>query len=140
VSAAGCRACLGHWPDQAYRIADLGSAVLYLHDDPFFTGWTVLVLRRHATELYELTREERAGLIDEVSRVAQALTTVYDARKINYALLGNQLPHIHWHLMPRLAGDPVPEEPVWTLRHEPHRLAPAELAARIAALRRALGG
>ncbi len=138
MSAAGCRACTGAWPDPAYRIADLGPAVLYLHDDQFFPGWAVLVLKRHATELYELGRDERAALIEEVSRVAQALAHVYDARKVNYALLGNLIPHIHWHLLPRLAGDPAPEQPVWAVPHEPRRLAPGELVGRLTALRDAL--
>ena len=139
MNAAGCPACHARWPDAGCRIADLGLTVAYLHDDQFFPGWTVLVLKRHATELYALTPEERSGLIEEVSRSAHALATVYSARKINYALLGNQIPHIHWHVVPRLAADPAPGEPVWSHRHEPRRLAPAELAARVADLRRALG-
>jgi diadenosine tetraphosphate (Ap4A) HIT family hydrolase len=59
---------------------------------------------------------------------------------VNYVLLGNQIPYIRWHVMPRLAGDPAPREPVWSLRHESRRLAADELAARVAGLRRALGG
>lgn len=139
MSPADCRACSARWPDPAYRIADLGLTVAYLHDDQFFPGWTVLVLKRHATELYELTPEERAGLIEEVSRVALALARLHGARKVNYSLLGNQIPHIHWHVTPRLAGDPAPGEPVWSVRHEPRRLAPNELDARLAELRRAVG-
>ena len=139
MSCADCRPCNARWPDPAYRITDLGLTVAYLHDDQFFPGWTVLVFRRHATELYELTRDERAGLIEEVSRVAHALAGLYGARKVNYSLLGNQIPHIHWHVTPRLAGDPSPGEPVWNVRHEPRRLAPAELGARLGELRRALG-
>ena len=139
MSTTDCRACDARWPDPAYRITDLGLTVAYLHDDQFFPGWTVLVLKRHATELYELTREERAGLIEEVSRMAQAVASVYGARKVNYVLLGNQLPHIHWHVTPRLVDDPSPSEPVWSVRHEPRRLAPAELGARLGEIRRALG-
>ena len=47
-------------------------------------------------------------LMEEVNLVAKAVAQVYEARKINYELLGNQLPHIHWHVIPRLAGDPAP--------------------------------
>ena len=138
MSATDCAACRHRWPDPACRIADLGPAVLYLHDDQFFPGWSVLVLKRHATELYELARDERSALIEVVSRVARVLAVTYDARKMNYALLGNQIPHVHWHLMPRLAADPAPDSPVWSVRHAPLRLAPAELVARAAAIRQAL--
>jgi diadenosine tetraphosphate (Ap4A) HIT family hydrolase len=52
-----------------------------------------LVLKRHATELFHLSIEERAGMIEEVVRVAVILAAEYRAIKINYELLGNQVPH-----------------------------------------------
>ena len=81
----------------------------YLNPDQFFPGWVFVVLRRHARELYELSRAERARVIEDVSRVARALAQVYQPVKMNYELLGNQVAHIHWHLVPRLAGDPEPQ-------------------------------
>ena len=95
----------------------------------------MLVLRRHATELFELDRGERARLMDEVSDVARALRQAFDARKVNYALFGNVLPHVHWHLVPRLAADPAPREPVFAVAHEPVALGATERAARIARIR-----
>jgi len=131
-------ACAGTWPPAANRIGDCGVSTAYLHDDQFFPGWTVLVLNRHATELFELPPGERASLMDEVSRVAEALAAEFGAVKVNYALLGNQLPHIHWHLIPRTADDPAPREAVWAVAHVPE--APgAEGARRIAAIRARLG-
>jgi diadenosine tetraphosphate (Ap4A) HIT family hydrolase len=140
VTAAGCRACDGQWPPAALRIADCGLSVAYLNEDQFFPGWTVLVLKRHATELWQLTAAERAALIEEVARVARALGTAVEAVKLNYELLGNQLPHIHWHLIPRRADDPAPLAPAWTVAHEARRLDAAATDARIALIRRHLGG
>jgi diadenosine tetraphosphate (Ap4A) HIT family hydrolase len=139
VSAAACVACDGRWPATDDRIADLGPAVAYLNADQFFPGWTIVVLKRHATELYELTPAERAELIESVSRIAAVLADVYDAVKMNYELLGNQLPHIHWHLVPRRADDPIPREPAWRLEHAPRALPPAERRARLDAIRARLG-
>jgi len=73
-----------------------------------------------------------------VSRLARALADVFDAAKMNYELLGNELPHVHWHLVPRGADDPAPRRPVWTVAHEPRRLPPEDLAARIASIARRL--
>jgi diadenosine tetraphosphate (Ap4A) HIT family hydrolase len=81
------------------------------------------VLKRHATELFHLTEEERRRLIEEVSAVSEVLSNRYRANKINYELLGNQLPHIHWHLVPRRPNDPAPLEPVWRVAHQPVTLA-----------------
>ena len=116
-----CKACQGTWPRADHFIADLGLSQAYLHEDQFFPGWTVIVFRRHATELFHLTPTERIQMMEEVTLMAKTLAQVFDARKINYELLGNQLPHIHWHLIPRLASDPDPLEPVWRVSHEPVR-------------------
>ena len=43
-----CKACVGIWPGPAHFIADCGLTRAYLHEDQFFPGWTVLVLKRHA--------------------------------------------------------------------------------------------
>jgi diadenosine tetraphosphate (Ap4A) HIT family hydrolase len=134
-----CVACGSEWPDPGDRIAELAESVLYLHTDQFFPGWSVLVLRRHATELYELATDERARVMEEVSAVARALQRAFGARKVNYALFGNVLPHMHWHLIPRLGSDPAPREPAFAVPHEPRRLAPGERSDRIARIRSHLG-
>jgi diadenosine tetraphosphate (Ap4A) HIT family hydrolase len=120
-------------------IADLGTSRVYLNEDQFFPGWVFVVLRRHATELYELSAAERAVLMEDVSRAAEALARVYRPLKMNYELLGNQVAHIHWHLIPRLAGDPDPRWPVWRVAHKAAPLPPDDARTRVVAIRQALG-
>ena len=131
MSDPACKACQGDWPRPDHFIADLGLTRVYLHDDQFFPGWAVAVFQRHATELFHLAPTERFQLIEEVNLIAKGLADAFDAIKINYELLGNQLPHIHWHLIPRLASDPAPREPVWGVPHEPLRLSEPERTARV---------
>ena len=119
MSDPTCKACQGSWPNETHFIGDLGLSKAYLHEDQFFPGWTVVVFKRHATELFHLAPTERIQLMEEVNLVAKTLAQVYEAKKMNYELLGNQLPHIHWHIIPRRAGDPAPLEPVWRVQHEP---------------------
>jgi diadenosine tetraphosphate (Ap4A) HIT family hydrolase len=133
-----CKACRHTWPGADHFIADLGLSKAYLHDDQFFAGWTVVVFQRHATELFHLAPTERIQLMEEVNKVAKALTQAYGAKKINYELLGNQLPHIHWHIIPRLADDPAPLEPVWRVPHEPAIRTGAELHSDIQRIQQAL--
>ena len=133
-----CKACQGIWPREDHFIADLGLSQAYLHDDQFFPGWTLVVLKRHATELFHLSSTERIQLMEEVSLVAQSLAQVYAARKINYELLGNQLPHIHWHLIPRLTDDPAPLKPVWVVQHDLKLLSESDLRSAVQLLQQAL--
>ena len=120
------------------HVADLEASRVFLHEDQFFPGYALLVLKRHAAELYELSAAERRTLIEEVSRVAEALARVFRPVKMNYELLGNQVPHIHWHLVPRLAADPDPRWPVWRVPHDPKPLPADEVARHIALIRAAL--
>ena len=133
-----CKVCQAVWPKPDSLIIELGLTKVYLHDDQFFPGWTVVVFRRHATELFHLAPTERFQLMEEVSHVAKALADVLQARKINYELLGNQLPHIHWHVIPRLTTDPSPLDPVWRVPHEVVAGSVVQRRDRIGQIRQAL--
>ena len=78
----------------------------------FFTGYCLLLSRRHATELSQLG-PDRAAYLEEMATVAEAIEACFRPHKLNYELLGNQVPHLHWHLFPRLASDPDQLRPVW---------------------------
>lgn len=70
--------------------------------------WLVLVPRRPGTEeIYELEEADRVQLMDEMQRVAQALTKVTTARKINIALFGNMVRMLHVHVVARFEDDPA---------------------------------
>lgn len=138
MTAARCVMCRRVEEKNDRWIAEFPLTVAYLNEDQFFAGYTLLIFKRHATELYHLERDKRAGMIEELSRLAEALETVFRPVKMNYELLGNQVPHIHWHLIPRLADDPLPRWPVWRSTHEPRHVSSEEYRARAAAIREAI--
>ena len=138
MTSSPCDTCHTQWPGDGYWIADLETSVAYLNDDQFFPGASLLVLKRHATELFQLTRLERTKLIEEVAAVARALMESFAAVKINYALLGNRVPHVHWHIIPRLIEDPAPSEAPWAVSHESRRANPDELSERTGRIRTSL--
>jgi len=138
MTGADCVMCARVAGEGPLYIADLPTSRVYFNEDQFFPGWVFVVLKRHAVELYDLEASERAAQIEDVNRVARALARVYQPVKMNYELLGNQVPHIHWHIVPRLSGDPEPRWPVWRLPHEPRPLPADEVARRIAQIRAAL--
>ena len=78
-----------------------------------YHGYCLLVARRHATELSGLDDEERREYLVEMCLLARAIEDAFRPRKMNYELLGNQVPHLHWHLFPRYAHDPDALKPVW---------------------------
>jgi diadenosine tetraphosphate (Ap4A) HIT family hydrolase len=79
----------------------------------YYTGYCILIARRHATELSQLSDLERHAFLNEMCLLAKAIEEQHRPHKLNYELLGNQVPHLHWHLFPRAVDDPDRLKPVW---------------------------
>ncbi len=79
----------------------------------YYQGYCILVARSHATELHRLPADERQRFIDDLCRLAAAVEAEFRPRKLNFELLGNQVPHLHWHLFPRYDSDPNHLQAVW---------------------------
>lgn len=82
-------------------IARLASGALAHYHDREFPGRCVLAYHEHAEKLDELSDEALTRLILDVKRAGQAIRQATGAPRINYAVLGNAVPHIHVHLIPR---------------------------------------
>lgn len=95
-------------------VAELPSGRLLLQDDADFPGYCILLHRRHVTELFHLSEAERAQLVQDVARAAEAIAAVCGPAKINYAILGNEVPHLHCHVIPRYPGDGYWGAPIWS--------------------------
>ncbi len=75
-------------------------------------GYTLVIWRgRHVTEPTELTTAEASLYWLDVLTAARALLHHYRPLKMNYETLGNSLPHLHTHLIPRYVQDPAPGQP-----------------------------
>lgn len=79
----------------------------------FYTGYCILVARTHVRELHHMSDAVRRGYFEEMCLLSRAIETAVQPLKLNQELLGNQVPHVHWHLFPRFADDPERLRPVW---------------------------
>jgi diadenosine tetraphosphate (Ap4A) HIT family hydrolase len=108
---AGCAMCAqrrGVDDDAFGPLVYAGShADAYLQRRGFRPGYVVVVHRgdRHVTEPTELGEEEALGYWREVMTVARSIERVYRPYKLNVMMLGNQLPHLHTHVVPRYEDD-----------------------------------
>ncbi len=91
-----------------------GSSIGKLNPDQFFKGYSFVTLKHHKEELYQLTDSTRKHFLEDMSRVAAALARTLNPDKMNYELLGNGMPHLHWHLVPRYKTDSMWGRPIWT--------------------------
>jgi diadenosine tetraphosphate (Ap4A) HIT family hydrolase len=106
-------------------IAELPRSWLILGDAQFYRGYCVLLTKRHVTEPHLMPRAEAHELLDELLAVGKTLDVVVQPLKLNYECLGNQEPHVHWHVFPRSANDSMRLQPIWS-RSEKERHMPLE--------------
>jgi len=114
------------WRDARCRII--------LVDDPDYAGFCRVIWQEHVKEMTDLAEPERTHLMSVVFSVERMLRDLLHPDKINLASLGNQVPHLHWHVIPRFMDDAHFPDAVWAARRRAARATAVdrvELAGRL---------
>ncbi|GAP35323.1 HIT family protein [Piscinibacter sakaiensis] len=119
------------WQDADWRVIRA--------DEPAFPGFYRVVLQRHVAEWSDLDTAARQRGMALVVAVERVLREKLQPAKINLAALGNLVPHLHWHVVPRFADDSHFPQPIWgSAQRPPDAAALARRAALLPALDRAV--
>jgi diadenosine tetraphosphate (Ap4A) HIT family hydrolase len=62
-------------------------------------------------ELFHLDRDTLQRFTRDVARAAAALQRAFEPDKINYAIYGDLVPHLHYHIVPKYRNGPGWGEP-----------------------------
>ncbi|MCP1677869.1 HIT family protein [Kerstersia gyiorum] len=133
LSASACPLCQSAggtllWQDDELRVIEV--------DMP---GYLRVVWNGHIAEMSDLSAAQRARLMDVVMRTETALRDSLAPDKINLAALGNMVPHLHWHIIPRWRDDPHFPDAIWAAPHrEPDPQQESARRAKLATCRKAL--
>jgi diadenosine tetraphosphate (Ap4A) HIT family hydrolase len=87
--------------------------------DADYPGFCRVVWRRHVQEMSDLPGIDRRHLMSVVCAVEAALRSLLRPDKINLASLGNMVPHLHWHIIPRWHDDRHFPQPIWASPQRP---------------------
>jgi diadenosine tetraphosphate (Ap4A) HIT family hydrolase len=87
-----------------------------LVNDSDLPGFCRVIWNRHVAEMSDLTYGEREHLMALVFAVEEAVRHVMHPDKVNIAALGNIVPHIHWHVIPRFKDDAFFPGSAWSAR------------------------
>jgi len=88
-------------------------AEVYLERRSRLLGYCIVVWRHgHIAEPTDLDPEQACGYREEVLAVGRAVREQFDPVKVNYLTLGNTVPHLHTHVVPRYRDDPAPGGPI----------------------------
>src|SRR5664280_265680 len=86
---------------------------LGLYEDSRFPGRCLLVFEQHAEYMEDLLPQKLNALWSDAVKAGRAIRAVTGAERLNYAVLGNSVRHLHVHLIPRQPTDPLPTRPPW---------------------------
>jgi diadenosine tetraphosphate (Ap4A) HIT family hydrolase len=127
----GCPVCAEGRPDETRSGIRIFAGELtdaYLNRGGVQRGLTHVYWRgRHVVEPTELSEREASTFWRELLIVARALERALEPVKLNYNVLGNSVPHLHVHVIPRYAEDPRPEWPFPFPEEPPPPFPDAEL-------------
>jgi diadenosine tetraphosphate (Ap4A) HIT family hydrolase len=113
---APCPLCEGDeglvlWRDPRLRVAGLL--------EPDYPGFCRVIWNSHVREMADLTSPEREHLWRVLHVVETGLRDILEPDKINLASLGNAVPHLHWHVIPRWRDDRTFPKPIWASPRAP---------------------
>lgn len=119
-------------------VAELSYSVVYLHTDRKYPGRCIVALKEHKDELFELSPRELVGYMAEVARMAEAIKNAVKADKINYAVFGDLMSHVHFHLVPKKKSGPGWGGAFEVVQNPSAPMSQAEIQSLIVSLRAAL--
>jgi len=110
---------------EAHRVvAEMKASWLVLSASQAYRGYCMLIAKTHADEIFRLSEKDRRDFSDDLARAAEAIYNAFKPDKLNYEILGNQTPHLHYHIIPRRNTDPVDARyPIWGQRFDEPRMA-----------------
>src|SRR5215510_1116533 len=101
--------------EHADLVAPLSVSSLYLAKNQTYRGQCVLIFDlRHAARPDQLSPSEWTAFSADLYAAQAAVIAVVNPDHINVESLGNVVPHLHWHIIPRYVGDARWGMPIWT--------------------------
>lgn len=95
------------WEDECCRVISVA--------DADYGGFCRVIWTAHVGEMTDLTPSAQRHLMNVVLATETAVRTLMQPTKVNLASLGNMVPHLHWHVIPRFCDDRHFPQPIWGL-------------------------
>lgn len=84
-----------------FEICDLPASKIFLCRDQTLPGRCTIMYKEHIEELYRIPKADRDIFMDDVCALAETITELFGAEKINYAIYGDEVRHVHFTLCPK---------------------------------------
>jgi len=108
-----CKIARGEIP--CYKIYENDKVIAFLDTSPFAKGHTLVVPKNHSQDIHDIPEEDLKEVILAVKIVAKILKEKLGCAGMHLWLrngkaAGQEVMHLHFHLVPRFEGDGIDAE------------------------------
>ena len=115
-----------------HYIADLKLSQIRLQDNAKFP-WIMLIPKRNkVSQILDLNRKDQIRLMDEIQYCSKIMKKNFPCDNLNVEKVGNIVPQLHIHIVPRHKKDPSWPLSIWVVKGKPYsKLALAKMIVKL---------
>ncbi|OGL73427.1 hypothetical protein A3D72_03255 [Candidatus Uhrbacteria bacterium RIFCSPHIGHO2_02_FULL_57_19] len=103
-----CKIIAGELP--AYKVYEDDRTLAFLDIHPVNSGHTLVISKNHSRDMQEASVDDVCAVMATVHHIAPRILAAVGSEGYNLGLnngrdAGQVVPHLHFHIMPRFAGD-----------------------------------
>ncbi len=83
-----------------YKVAETEDFLAFLDVNPNAKGHTLCIPKKEVDKIFDLDEETYNGLMKFSRKVAMAMETIVDCKRVGMSVIGLEVPHVHVHLIP----------------------------------------
>jgi diadenosine tetraphosphate (Ap4A) HIT family hydrolase len=103
-----------------YYITDLKLRQVRLQDNRKFS-WIMLIPKRKGVgQILDLNRKDQIQLMDEIQYCSKIMKKNFKCVNLNVEKVGNVVPQLHIHIVPRHKKDPTWPLSIWVIKGKPY--------------------
>ena len=103
-----------------HYIADLKLCQIRLQDNAKFP-WIMLIPKRNkVSQILDLNRKDQIILMDEIQYCSKIMKKNFPCDNLNVEKVGNIVPQLHIHIVPRHKKDPSWPLSIWVVKGKPY--------------------
>ena len=104
----------------SYFIKELKLCHVRLQDNSKFP-WIMLIPKRaRVSQILDLNKKDQIQLLNEIQHCSKKMKQHFKCINLNVEKVGNIIPQLHIHIIPRYKKDPTWPLPVWVTKPKPY--------------------